>query len=114
MRLASTSMSEISDSRVRGLCEASRTELDSFSAVGYIIANLSGCTDDDILKALGSQDGFTGEQRIRFIDGLKDALGAIRERKIRDFDSIAKEILAYRRRFLDDASRVLALEGTTI
>lgn len=71
-------------------------------------------TDDDILKVLGSQDGFTGEQRARFIDGLKEALGAIRERKIRDFDTIAKEILAYRRRFLGDDSKVLALEGTTI
>lgn len=78
------------------------------------LADSSWWTDDDILKFLGSQDAFTGEERVRFIDGLKDALGAIRERKIRDFDTIAQEILAYRRKFLDDDSKVLALEGTTI
>jgi hypothetical protein len=70
--------------------------------------------DDDILKTLGSQDEFSGDQRARFVDGLKDALGAIRERKIRDFDNIAKEILAHRRRFLGDDSKVLPLEDVSI
>jgi hypothetical protein len=96
-----------------GYSPAARSELDlwyPFSSPWLT----SGLADDDILKALGSQNEFTGEQRVKFIDGLRDALGAIRVKKIRDFDNIAKEIIAHRRTFLGDDSKVLPLEGTII
>lgn len=97
-----------------GCLQPARTELNSFAPCLSFLTDLSRSTDDDILKFLGNQDGLTEEQRVQFIDGLKDALGAIRKKNIRDFDAIAQEILAYRRRFLGDDSKVLALEGTTI
>ena len=70
--------------------------------------------DDDILKALGSQNEFTGDQRGKFIDGLRETLGSLREKRVRRFENIAKEIIAHRRRFLGDDSKVLPLEGTII
>jgi hypothetical protein len=71
-------------------------------------------TDDAVLTALGSPDEFTGEQREKFCEGLRQVLMDLRVRKIRDFDIIASEIVAHRSKFLGDKSKVLALEGTTI
>jgi len=70
--------------------------------------------DDAVLTALGSPDEFTGEQREKFCEGLRQVLMDLRVRKIRDFDIIASEIVAHRSKFLGDKSKVLALEGTTI
>ncbi|KAH8787177.1 hypothetical protein BGZ57DRAFT_755743 [Hyaloscypha finlandica] len=70
--------------------------------------------DDAVLTALGSPDEFTGEQREKFCEGLRQVLMDLRVRKIRDFDIIASEIVAHRSKFLRDKSKVLALEGTTI
>lgn len=69
--------------------------------------------DDAVLSALGSPDEFTGEQRKQFCDGLKEVLTDLRARKIRDFDIIAKEVVAHRAKFLG-GNKVLMLEGTEI
>jgi hypothetical protein len=73
-----------------------------------------GCVDDAVLTALGSPDEFTGVQREKFREGLKEVLTKLRLRKIRDFDVIAAEIVAHRSKFLGDNSKVLMLEGTSI
>jgi hypothetical protein len=71
--------------------------------------------DDAVLTALGSPDEFTGEQREKFCNGLRQVLMGLRVRKIRDFDIIASEIVAHRSKFLGDKSKILAvLEGTHI
>ena len=71
-------------------------------------------SDDAVLTKLGSPDEFKGEQRDRFIEGLKSLLSGLRARKIKDFDAIASEIVAHRAKFLGDSSKVLSLEGTTL
>lgn len=38
----------------------------------------------------------------------------LRKRKIRDFDVIASEIIAYRAKFLADVSKILPLEGVVL
>jgi len=67
--------------------------------------------DDAVLTALGSPEEFVGERREEFCRGLKEVLVNLRMRKIRDFDVIAKEIVAHRTSFLGDKSKVLPLEG---
>ncbi|APA07897.1 hypothetical protein sscle_03g026670 [Sclerotinia sclerotiorum 1980 UF-70] len=73
-----------------------------------------GLPDDVLLQKLGSPDEFGGEQRNKFIEGLKAVLSGLRARKINDFDTLASEIVAHRAKFLGDSSKVLSLEGTTI
>lgn len=47
--------------------------------------------------------------------GLREELHKFRNDKIRDFNTIAFGIIGYRRRFLDDESKVLSnLEGVSI
>ncbi|KAI9651281.1 hypothetical protein NHQ30_001319 [Ciborinia camelliae] len=75
---------------------------------------VSSDPNDAVLTKLGSPDEFQGEQRERFIEGLKSVLSGLRARKIKDFDDIASEIVAHRAKFLGDPSKVLSLEGTTI
>ena len=83
--------------------------------MSLLVSQANICTADDvILTALGSPEEFNGERRDQFCDGLKEVLMGLRVRKIRDFDTIAAEILAYRANFLGDNSKVLPLEGTSI
>jgi hypothetical protein len=63
---------------------------------------------------LGKSDDYTGEQRDRFIQGLKELLQDFRARKTRDFDTIANGIIEFRARFLGDKSKILPLEGVTL
>jgi hypothetical protein len=70
--------------------------------------------DDAILTALGSPEQFQGARYDEFCNGLRALLMDLRVRKIRDFNVIAPEILAYRSRFLADDSRVLPLEGVMV
>lgn len=71
--------------------------------------------DDQILVELGRSDDYTGDQKARFVDGLKDLLKRCRDNQERDFDKIAEAIIDFRRTFLADNTRVLAhLEGVTV
>ncbi|KAE9365161.1 hypothetical protein N431DRAFT_430676 [Stipitochalara longipes BDJ] len=89
-----------------GICNDTTCDLQHFRDIKL--------PDDAVLTALGSPDEFTGEQREKFCEGLRQVLMDLRVRKIRDFDIIASEIVAHRSKFLGDTSKVLALEGTTI
>lgn len=71
-------------------------------------------SEDQILVELGRSDDFTGEQKNRFIQGLREVLQGFRANKVKDFDAIARGIIEYRSRFLGDKSRVLHLEGVSI
>lgn len=71
--------------------------------------------DDQILVELGRSDDFTGDQKAKFVTGLRDVLKRFRDAKVRDFDTIAYEIISFRRQFLGDASKVVShLEDVTV
>jgi hypothetical protein len=72
---------------------------------GYI--NL---TDDKILVQMGSvREGKTPEERESYIEGLKQIINEMRRDQVKDFNTVVTEIAAYRRRFLDDPTRILPL-----
>ncbi|EJT70712.1 hypothetical protein GGTG_11735 [Gaeumannomyces tritici R3-111a-1] len=72
--------------------------------------------DDYILIELGRADEFAeGEEKNKFIGGLRDLLLAFRTEKVRDYDKIGYGIIEYRRKFIGDKSRVLSgLHNTKI
>lgn len=72
--------------------------------------------DDYILIELGRADEFAeGEEKNKFIGGLRDLLSAFRTEKVRDYDKIGYGIIEYRRKFIGDKSRVLSgLHNTKI
>ena len=71
-------------------------------------------SEDQILVELGRADDFTGEEKNKFIQGLREVLQGFRANKVKDFDAIARGIIEYRSRFLGDQSRVLPLQGVSI
>ena len=67
-------------------------------------------TDDNILVQMGApQEGQTEEEKHKYVAGLKEIINDLRRDKVKDFNTVASEIAAYRRRFLQDPSRVLSL-----
>lgn len=70
--------------------------------------------DDQILLELGQSDEYAGDDKTRFMAGLRQLLTEFRAAKVKDFASIAQGIVDYRRRFLNDSSKVLRLEGVHI
>ncbi len=78
---------------------------------------MCGCRllDDQILIELGRSDSFDGDDKADFVQGLREVLHRFRNEKVRDFDTIAQGIIAYRREFLGDESKILThLEGVPI
>ncbi|KAK8072209.1 hypothetical protein PG996_005557 [Apiospora saccharicola] len=74
-------------------------------------------SDSDIIASLGSVDSYNGEQKGRFIDGLRKVLSDLKSdsSRLKDFDSITSAIIQYRRQFFGgDETKVLPLEGVTI
>lgn len=66
--------------------------------------------DDMILVQMGSiHEGRTPQERDEYVNGLKQIIQDMRGRKVKDFNTVASEIAAYRTRFLKDPSRVLLL-----
>ena len=63
---------------------------------------------------LGSPDDYTGEAKSRFIQGLRELLQKFKADKVKDFDTIARGIIAFRAQLLGDKSKVLRLDGVTI
>ncbi len=55
-----------------------------------------------------------GEQKSRFIQGLRELLQKFKADKVKDFDTIARGIIEFRARLLGDKSKVLRLEGVSI
>lgn len=70
--------------------------------------------DSAIIAQIGSATTYTGEQRDRFIEGLKKVLQDLKTRKIKDFESITKALVQYRADFLGDKSKVLPLNDVVI
>ncbi|KAE8152007.1 hypothetical protein BDV25DRAFT_151752 [Aspergillus avenaceus] len=67
-------------------------------------------SDDKILVQMGSlREGKTPEEKDNYIAGLKNIINDMRRDKVKDFSTVATEIAAYRRRFLEDSSRILPL-----
>ncbi|KAK7914473.1 hypothetical protein PG985_012176 [Apiospora marii] len=74
-------------------------------------------SDSDIIASLGSVDSYNGEQKGRFIEGLRKVLSDLKSdsSRLKDFDSITSAILQYRRQFFGgDETKVLPLEGVAI
>ncbi|KAE8386331.1 hypothetical protein BDV23DRAFT_163412 [Aspergillus alliaceus] len=85
-----------------GVCNDRSCEFQHFRDM-----NLS---DDKILVQMGSlREGKTPEEKDSYIAGLKNIINDMRRDKVKDFNTVANEIAAYRRRFLQDPSRVLPL-----
>lgn len=55
------------------------------------------------------REGKTPEEKDHYIAGLKQIINDMRRDKVKDFNTVATEIAAYRRRFLQDPSRILPL-----
>ncbi|KAL4799637.1 hypothetical protein BDV19DRAFT_354442 [Aspergillus venezuelensis] len=67
-------------------------------------------SDDKILVQMGSlREGKTTEESDKYVAGLKETINDMRRDKVKDMNTVATEIAAYRRRFLQDPTRVLAL-----
>ncbi|KAJ5689506.1 hypothetical protein N7462_003898 [Penicillium macrosclerotiorum] len=63
-----------------------------------------------ILIQMGAvREGQTEEEKETYLAGLKEIINEMRRDKVKDFSTVAAEIAAYRRRFLQDPSRVLPL-----
>ncbi|KAJ5176655.1 uncharacterized protein N7482_002532 [Penicillium canariense] len=85
-----------------GVCNDRSCEFQHFRDM-----NLS---DDKILIQMGAaREGQTEEEKETYITGLKKIINEMRRDKVKDFSTVASEIAAYRRRFLQDPSRVLPL-----
>ncbi|KAM5437247.1 hypothetical protein McanMca71_001142 [Microsporum canis] len=85
-----------------GVCDAPSCAFQHFRDM-----NLS---DDKILVEMGSlREGKTPAERDEYVTGLRQIINDMRRDKVKDFSIVAQEIAAYRRRFLQDPSRVLAL-----
>ncbi|KAL2117798.1 hypothetical protein VTJ04DRAFT_7458 [Mycothermus thermophilus] len=65
--------------------------------------------DDQILLELGNPDGFVGEEKTRFISGLRELLQQFKADNVKDFDTIARGIIEFRRKVLGDPYRVITL-----
>ncbi|QSS58434.1 hypothetical protein I7I51_07860 [Histoplasma capsulatum] len=67
-------------------------------------------SDDKILREMGSlREGKTIEEQVEYLAGLKQTIIDMRRDNVKDLNTVATEIAGYRRRFLHDPSRVLAL-----
>lgn len=55
------------------------------------------------------REGTTQKEQDEYVAGLRQIINDMRRDKVKDFATVATEIAAYRRRFLQDPSRVLAL-----
>ncbi|KAG2414413.1 hypothetical protein HFD88_003604 [Aspergillus terreus] len=67
-------------------------------------------SDDKILVQMGSlREGSTPEEKDHYVAGLKEMVNDLRRDKVKDFNTVAAEIAAYRRRYLQDPSRILPL-----
>ncbi|KAI9045316.1 uncharacterized protein KD926_008742 [Aspergillus affinis] len=91
-----------------GVCNDRSCEFQHFRDM--TLSELLTRTDDKILVQMGSlREGKTPEEKDQYIAGLKQIINDMRRDKVKDFNTVATEIAAYRRRFLQDPSRILPL-----
>ncbi|CAM1502126.1 Fc.00g041100.m01.CDS01 [Cosmosporella sp. VM-42] len=70
--------------------------------------------DDQILVQLGAYGNYEEEQKQQYITGLRDLLADLRNRKIKDFQSISQSIIEYRAQFYGDKTKILPLGSVSI
>ncbi|PHH79146.1 hypothetical protein CDD80_5513 [Ophiocordyceps camponoti-rufipedis] len=70
--------------------------------------------DDQILLQLGAAGHYQEAQRQEYIAGLRELLTDLRNRKVKDFNTISQGIIDYRARFLGDATKILPLGGVSL
>ncbi|OAL43735.1 hypothetical protein IQ07DRAFT_592815 [Pyrenochaeta sp. DS3sAY3a] len=69
-----------------------------------------GVSGEKMLVQLGTANpGKTAEEKQQWNNGLRNVLSELRQKNIKDPDGIAMEISKFRRRFLDDETRVVIL-----
>ncbi|KAJ5104937.1 hypothetical protein NUU61_002284 [Penicillium alfredii] len=67
-------------------------------------------SDDKILVQMGAvREGESEEEKEVYRAGLKEIINELRRDKVKDFEIVAASIAAYRRRFLQDPTRILPL-----
>lgn len=71
-------------------------------------------TDSQIVTVLTEYGNFEGEQKQKYINGLRELLTDLRNRKVKDLDAISQGIIEFRAQFLEDKSRVLPLGSVSI
>ncbi|KAJ5146099.1 uncharacterized protein N7515_000663 [Penicillium bovifimosum] len=91
-----------------GVCNDKTCEFQHFRDI--TLSEPLTSTDDKILVQMGSvREGRTEEEKETYLTGLKEIINNLRRDKVKDFNAVASEIAAYRRRFLHDPTRVLSL-----
>ena len=55
------------------------------------------------------REGKTPEEQQSYVEGLKSRINDMQRDKVKDFETVAAAIVAYRRRYLQDPSRILPL-----
>ncbi len=62
-----------------------------------------------ILVQLGATPKLSPEEQDAYSKGLREVIRDIRARNVKDFNTVASEITAYRSKFLGDNTKVLPL-----
>ncbi|KAH7158134.1 hypothetical protein B0J13DRAFT_520842 [Dactylonectria estremocensis] len=70
--------------------------------------------DDQILVQLGAYGNYEGEQKQKYITGLRELLTGFRNRKIKDFQALSDGIIEYRAQFHGDRTKILPLGSVAI
>ncbi|KAI9882980.1 MAG: hypothetical protein M1823_005272 [Watsoniomyces obsoletus] len=87
---------------------ATEREADRLLCRLFLSPDLPFAIDEHILLQMGSvNEGRDAEEERQYMTGLSQALQELRNRKVKDFETVAAKIVAYRAQFLKDDSRVL-------
>ena len=62
---------------------------------------------------MSSAPGLDKESRNRFVNGLKSVIADLRSRGVKEFEQVAQELAAYRRRFEAEQDPLLAPPTTS-
>lgn len=62
---------------------------------------------------MSSAPGMDKEARNRYVNGLKSVIADLRSRGVKEFEQVATELAAYRRRFEAEQDPLLAIPTTT-
>lgn len=68
--------------------------------------------DDEILVELAENEGVTEEEKAQYGVGLRDTIMELKDHGIKDFETVAKGISAFRRKFFEEDTRVVKLQPT--
>ncbi|KKY15251.1 hypothetical protein UCRPC4_g06407 [Phaeomoniella chlamydospora] len=72
-----------------------------------------GLPDDKILVEMSAAPGIDRDSRNRYVNGLKAVIADLRTRGVKDFEEVASELAAYRRRFEAEQDPLLISSQST-